>query len=356
MKISMQMIMKRYFFVLAVFILSACGPVGSYDVVHVANVKGNVYGDLAPEELDKISEFKRIAGETSESSVALPGQTKNYTPEQYLKEYPEMTRKGGYVYTVGGNDVLDIQLYDEANLTRQGVRVSGDGFITYPLIGRQYVEGLTTSQIEDLMARKLAEGQYILDAQVSVMVAEFASKKYKVLGAVKNPGIYPLKVEEQLLDAISNANGVDMEASGKRLMMIRTEEPAEGKTAQAEKIVINVELDSLLKGTDQISNLLLLDKDVVYIPKAEFFYVMGQVKNTGSYKFTDVDMTIVEAIGTAGGFTPIAARNQTRIVRVENGEEQIITVNVDAITDAGRKIQDVPIKPGDIIIVPESFF
>jgi hypothetical protein len=41
---------------------------------------------------------------------------------------------------------------------------------------------------------------------------------------------------------------------------------------------------------------------------------------------------------------------------VENGVEKIIVVNVDAITSAGRKIQDVRIQPNDIIIVPESFF
>ena len=64
----------------------------------------------------------------------------------------------------------------------------------------------------------------------------------------------------------------------------------------------------------------------------------------------------MEAIGMAGGFTPIAARNRTRIIRVENGVEKIIEVKVDAITGAGRKIQDVIIQPHDVIVVPESFF
>ena len=58
----------------------------------------------------------------------------------------------------------------------------------------------------------------------------------------------------------------------------------------------------------------------------------------------------------AGGFTLIAARNKTRIIRVENGVEKIIQVKVDAITGAGKKIQDVVIRPDDIIFVPESFF
>ena len=66
--------------------------------------------------------------------------------------------------------------------------------------------------------------------------------------------------------------------------------------------------------------------------------------------------TIVEALSMAGGFTRIAARNKTRIVRIENGVERIYEVNVDAITKAGKMIQAVPVKPNDLIVVPESFF
>ena len=125
---------------------------------------------------------------------------------------------------------------------------------------------------------------------------------------------------------------------------------------QPPKIVITIELERLLRGNDFISNLALHDNDVIYLPKTEFFYIMGQVKKPGSYKLTQKDLTLVGAIGNAGGFTSIAARRKTRIIRVESGTEKIITVNVDAITSAGRKIQDVRIKPNDIIIVPESFF
>lgn len=351
--------MKQIIFIIGILLAltaAGCGGVGpGGSVVKVRSVGDDTYAGLEQEQIEQISEFRKAAGQAEIASVAITGETKNYTVEEYMARFPVLAKPGGVVYKVGGNDVLNIQVFDEENLTREGVRVSGDGFITFPLIGRLYVDGLATSEIEDLIASKLAQGQFILDAQVTVLMAQFASKKYKVLGAVEKPGIYPLKMEENLLDAVSNAQGVDQEASGKRLMLIRSESPGElGGTG--DKLVINIDLDKLLKGADQISNLPLLDKDVVYVPKAEFFYIMGQVKEPGSYKFTDVDMTIVEAISTAGGFTPIAARNRTRIVRVDNGDEKIITVNVDAITDAGKKIQDVPIRPGDIIIVPESFF
>jgi len=161
------------------------------------------------------------------------------------------------------------------------------------------------------------------------------------------------------LDAISKAGGISRtrdsfyEQAGKKGLIIRTENP---NTDQERKIVINLDLQGLLKGSDQISNLFLADKDVLFIPTAEHFYIIGQIIRPGSYPLTDKEITLVEAISLAGGFTPIAARNRTRIIRIENGVEKIIEVKVDAITDAGKKIQDVIIQPGDVIVVPESFF
>jgi polysaccharide export outer membrane protein len=184
-------------------------------------------------------------------------------------------------------------------------------------------------------------------------VTDYKSKKFLVLGAVKNPGSYSLQAQERVLDAISRAEGIDFQKAGKQGMIVRTENP---NTAKERKVVINFDMQSLLKGRDQISNLFLADKDVLYIPPAEHFYIIGQVKEPGSYPITDREISLVEAISMAGGFTPIAARNRTRIIRVENGAEKIIEVKVDAITDAGKKIQDVLIQPNDIVVVPESFF
>jgi polysaccharide export outer membrane protein len=287
-------------------------------------------------------------------------------------------------YRVSGGDVLNIIVYDEPDLTRNGIRVAKDGTISFPLLGRLLIDDLTISQIEELLARKLAEKQLLLDAQVSVLVDQYGSKKYKVLGEVHRPGSYPLKADEHLIDAISTAGGVNPDTAGKQVVIVRTvvvqkvddtkvPEAEAGKTVsawgrtpdfggtlrtktQAVKVVITVDLEKLLRGNDFISNMILQDNDVIYLPEAEFFYIMGEVKKPGSYKFTQEDLTLVGAIGTAGGFTNIAARKKTRIIRVENGVEKIITVNVDAITSAGRKIQDVHIKPDDIIIVPQSFF
>jgi len=334
--------------------LGACAT-GDGEVVKVTALQTGQLITLKAEDRAKIEEIKKTRGqEALDPSLSMVlEETPHFNITEYLRKHPEVSGQAGQDYRVGGYDVLSITVYEEKDLSREAVRVSADGYVSFPLIGRVKVDGLPTAEIEKLISRKLAEGKYLLDAHVSVMVNEYRSKKYFVLGSVKNPASYPLQAQERVLDAISKAGGLEFQKTGKKGMIIRTENP---DTANERKIVINFDLMSLLKGKDQISNIFLFDKDVLYVPPAEHFYIIGQVKQPGSHPITDREITLVEAISMAGGFTPIAARNRTRIIRVENGVEKIIEVRVDAITDAGKKIQDVVIQPNDIIFVPESFF
>ena len=325
------------------------------EVVKVTPVPVSQIGGLKSEDRAKLEEIKKTrAQEKMDPTLsAVLEETQHYTVTEYLMKHPEASGQAGQDYRVGGYDVLSITVYEEKDLSKDAIRVSADGYLSFPLIGRLKVDNLNTAEIEKLIALKLAEGKYLLDAHVSVMVTDYKSKKYLVLGSVKNPASYPLQAQERVLDGVSKAGGLESQKAGKRGMIIRTENP---NTAGERKVVINFDLQGLLKGRDQISNVYLADKDVVYIPPVEYFYIIGQVKEPGSYPLSDREVALVEAISMAGGFTPIASRNRTRIIRVEEGVEKIIEVKVDAITDAGKKIHDVFIQPNDIIVVPESFF
>lgn len=344
-----------------IFTLIGCSSGG--EVVKVTTVEKGVYNSLKESDRARLAEIKQIAAQKGLSNPLSNAirTTPHFSVSNYLRNYPEDTGPRAKDYRVGGYDVLNIIVYEEKDLTREAVRVSADGYISFPFINRLKVDNLTTSEIEKLISRRLAEGQYLIEAHVSVMVTEYNSKRFMVLGAVKNPGSYSLQAQERVIGAISRAGGIrratnfgyQTSGAGKRAMIIRTLNP---DTAQEQRIVVNIDLQALLQSGDQISNIVMVDKDVLFIPAADLFYIIGQVKKTGSYPLPENELTLVEAISMAGGFTPIAARNRTRIIRVENGLEKIIEVKVDAITAAGRKIQDVTIRPNDIIVVPESFF
>ena len=86
-------------------------------------------------------------------------------------------------------------------------------------------------------------------------------------------------------------------------------------------------------------------------------YVLGQVKKPSSIAILpEKTMTLLEAITSAGGFTDVAATSKVKILRMEDGVQKSIEVDVSQITKEGNKQYDVPLKPADVVFVPQSLF
>ncbi len=91
--------------------------------------------------------------------------------------------------------------------------------------------------------------------------------------------------------------------------------------------------------------------------RTEKVFVMGFVNKPSEYElFKDRPTTVIEAITMAGGFKEGAAKNGTKVIRVEDNQQVTIPIKVTDITKKGDKSKDISLKPGDIIVVPESFF
>lgn len=338
-------------FTLCCSLLSACGG----QVVRVTTVHEGVRGylhDSEQAEIARIKEAQEGKGMTPELRHLI-SKAARISACEYLRANANLENPEALDYKVGGYDVLSITVYEEPDLSRNAVRVSADGNITFPLIGRVKVADHTTAEIENIITSKLSNGQFLVNPHVSVFVDEYLSKKVLILGAVKTPGSYQLRASERVLDIISRAGGVDFAEGGNDITILRT---MTSDDRMEKKIAIDIHLRKLLNGEAPLSNIQVIDKDIIYIPKADKVFIIGEVKSPGDYVIKDRDLTIVEAIGMAGGFTKIAARNRTKIIRVEDDVEKIIQVNVDEITSEGRKADDIVLNPNDIIIVPESFF
>jgi polysaccharide export outer membrane protein len=68
------------------------------------------------------------------------------------------------------------------------------------------------------------------------------------------------------------------------------------------------------------------------------------------------DMTILDAMIAVGGLTPYAAGNRTALVRNENGKQENLHVRLDDLLKDGDVAANVALRPGDIIIIPQSYF
>ncbi len=86
-------------------------------------------------------------------------------------------------------------------------------------------------------------------------------------------------------------------------------------------------------------------------------FVFGQVAKPGAIELPEeTPLTVLGAVSQAQGFTPIAAPDRTRVIRMVDGKSQTFVIVVSDITQRGQKDKDMVLKPNDIVYVPESMF
>jgi polysaccharide export outer membrane protein len=83
--------------------------------------------------------------------------------------------------------------------------------------------------------------------------------------------------------------------------------------------------------------------------------VVGAVQHPSSLPYRE-GMRVLDAVLAVGGLTLFASGNRARIVRVENGKETIIHVKVADLVNSGDVKQNPLLKPGDVLVVPQSIF
>lgn len=251
-------------------------------------------------------------------------------------------------YKIGRQDLLDISVFGVDELD-QTVRVADDGSITMPLLGTLSVSGLTRTELEQSIARLLAE-RYVRNPQVTVFVKEYTSKQIAVSGAVKKPGTYEMLGRKTLLEMISMAGGLDSDF-GKQIIIFRQNN--DGTTER-----LSVDVKRLVYAADPALNITIAPNDIIYIPAVEKIriFVSGAVRNPNLYEVPrDEPVTLLKAITLAGGTTDRAAEKKVQIMRTEeDGSRVTLVVNLKQIKRG--KAEDPILHPDDIVLIPESFF
>lgn len=123
-------------------------------------------------------------------------------------------------YRIGPLDKLNIVVFQVKDLSAENLQVDASGQILLPLIGAVEAKGKTTAELSGEIAVRLRE-RYLQSPQVSVTVAEAASQKVTVEGAVNDAGVFELKGRTSLLEAVARAKGVSKAANSHRVAIVR---------------------------------------------------------------------------------------------------------------------------------------
>jgi polysaccharide export outer membrane protein len=246
-------------------------------------------------------------------------------------------------YIVGSNDVLGVKVFGEADLSSQ-YSVDGDGTISFPFLGRVPVSGKTVQEIEFALTKLLADG-YLSKPQISVVITSYRSRAIYVLGEVRNPAKYIIEGQTTLLEVIAQAGSFTPNAA-QTINLLRYKDGMVGVAAGAPVTpgdprgaeILKINREDLAQGRLQ-ANILLQDGDTIIVPQAEKFYVMGFVKQPGTFVLQP-DMTVRQAIAVAGGLTERGSDRRIKIIRKVNNKD----VEIDA------QLSDI-VRPNDTIRV-----
>ena len=247
-------------------------------------------------------------------------------------------------YVIGAQDVLTIQVFDQADLGGK-YTVETDGTFSFPLIGRVKAGGMTLRAFEGELKTKLADG-YFKNPQVTVGVETYRSQRVFVMGEVRSPGPVPLTGGMTLIEALARAGSTMPTASGE-LAIVRAKQGANGPVIPGQREDVDVVRANIrdLEGGAMSQNAQLHDGDTIFVPRAESIYVFGQVKTPGAYALVQRDTSVLQALSLAGGVTENGAMNRVKVVRLVNGEKKEIKV----------KLTDL-VRAGDTLIIPEKYF
>ncbi len=298
-------------------------------------------------------------------------------------------------YRIGPGDLLDIRVYGRAELTRE-VRVTNQGLIRLPFLDEIRVACQTEAQLAQLIAERYRK--YLRDPQVDVFVKEYKSQPVSVIGSVMQPGRFQLQRRVRLLELLTFAGGpggsaggvvhvirgsapdfCDAAQTGERIEGIQAMAPAPeaandpgsgpgnralDQTMAASQATIPVSIDhgdaqlvayrlrDVLVGNPD-ANPFVRPGDIISIPETDQIFVTGAVIKPGAIPLRS-RLTLIQALGIAGGFTPDAARSRVRIVRQDPGTKvhQEFVYNVDDIQR--RKVEDIVLLPNDVVHTPSS--
>lgn len=239
-------------------------------------------------------------------------------------------------YQLGAGDSIRVTVFQNQDMTVE-TRVSEDGSISYPLVGKVIVGGLEIAAAERKIAAALNDGGFLKGPQVNIQLLEIRGNKVSVLGQVNRAGSFPLQTTTtRVSQMLAEAGGAT--ATGADTIIVTG-------TRASKPFRREIDIDALYRNQRPEDDIVLRGGDTIYVPRAPMFFIYGEVLKPGSYR-VERGMTMRQALAAGGGLTLRGTERRLKVVR-RNAEGISTKVSV-ALDDA--------VQPGDVVTVSESFF
>ena len=176
---------------------------------------------------------------------------------------------------------------------------------------------------------------------------EILDRRIYLLGKVVKPGVYTLKQDTPLLHALFLAGGLAEGADMASAFVMRGGEK------------IPVDLWRLIQKGDVTQNLTIKHEDTIVVPSGgelqNAVYVMGEVLKPGVYSQPEA-LTLLKLVTLAGGFTKYAAPSRSTLIRRDGEKKTLLKIDLKNIMNDPKTNEDIALRPGDVLIIPERIF
>jgi polysaccharide export outer membrane protein len=155
---------------------------------------------------------------------------------------------------LGVGDVFELRIVGEEHVPTQ-FKIAADGTVMLPYVKRVKVDGLEPQKVEDLVVERLREKGQLMDAEVTVKVLEYNSKRIEIIGEVQKSGSFPLEPKMSLMRLIALAGGFNAMARKDKVNIRRQlrDGSVEAAEVNVEDIMANLIPDVPLQAGDSIT-------------------------------------------------------------------------------------------------------
>lgn len=252
-------------------------------------------------------------------------------------------------YRLKPEDVIRIQVYNEPQASVE-IPIGSDGNISAPFVGTLRAEGKTTAELEAELRDRYIERLRLRDPKVSVIILRFREIFASVGGSVNRPGSVAIRPGDTIINLLNKGGGTITDIADLRRATLRR--------AGSGSELIPIDLYAMLNYGDMTQNYEVEDGDELLVPLANNrIIVLGQVQRPGIFGYRE-PMTLADAISLAGGEIPTRSWfSQTRIFRQQTGlpgSDIVIQADFVKYIRNHDSSQNVLLKPGDLIWVPET--
>ncbi len=263
------------------------------------------------------------------------------TPEVIALHEANLARE----YKIGPGDLIKINIWNRARISGEHL-VGPYGNITLPMLGVFKIGGLS----RETSASKITELYqiYYNEPITTVDIIKYMNNRVYVLGRVSNPGLVHFNNEGTLLEALAMAGGLP--AAEKSVFLSKC------YIIRGKNQIIWIDLLQLLQNVNTKLNIKLANNDIIYIPEYmdAAVFVMGEVRNPGSYSIRSYKFSVLDAINLAGGPTEDASAGAIRLIRDMKENEGVKKVNLNKMLAKGDLSQNYLLKDNDILYIPSK--